>query len=132
MATTNAPRFNPAALTRIEALILLVATLDVSEAEARRQTGRTRAAPHAWFRVSDVYGSRQPLRQELIDLAEGLPPDLKAAVRDREKKLYRICEQCEEPKVPPPGRPGRRPQRFCSNACRQKTHRRRTRDTTTS
>ncbi|MFE5587199.1 hypothetical protein [Kitasatospora sp. NPDC056531] len=129
-ATTNALTFSPQAQTSIETLITLVATLDLSEAEVRRRTGKSRRGLLAEYRkqMANARHTASTVLAEIAELADGLPPDLKAAVREAERDMLSPCEQCGRPAVPPPGRTGGQPQRFCSNACRQKAHRRRTRD----
>ncbi|MFF4385125.1 hypothetical protein [Kitasatospora sp. NPDC001547] len=127
-ATTNALTFSPEASDRIDALILLVATMDLSEAEVRRQTGVTRTALLGQWNGHSRYALDQQWSWgEIRDLADGLPPNLKAAVRAVEMRLFHPCEQCQEPTVPLQSRRGGRPQRFCSRACKQKAYRHRSR-----
>ncbi|KOV32371.1 hypothetical protein ADK60_14050 [Streptomyces sp. XY431] len=133
-ATTNALTLSPRARESVGILIEMVATLDLSDAEVRRWTGKTRSALYTEYRrkVSFNHHTDVSVRvlEEIQDLADGLPPELKAAVHAVEQSMLRPCERCGELRVPPPSRAGGQPRRFCSNACRQAAHRQRTRRTT--
>ncbi|MFE7528015.1 hypothetical protein ACFU7Y_20195 [Kitasatospora sp. NPDC057542] len=124
-ATTNALTISPSARAHLEMILLLLATGDLSEAEVLRQTGMS---PIDLDRRRDLYFA-DILREgyELEGLADGLPPEVKAAVREYEERLFAYCRQCVGKNIPPPTRRGGRPQRYCSNACRQKAYRERNR-----
>ncbi|MGY0466949.1 hypothetical protein ACW14Y_42820 (plasmid) [Kitasatospora sp. cg17-2] len=128
-ATTNALTLSPGAQESVGIIIEMVATLDLSEAEVRRWTGKTRNALYAEYRrrISAHHHLTSTVQEEIQDLADGLPPELKEAVRAVEGSMLRPCEQCGALKIPPPTRAGGQPRRYCSNACRQAAHRRRAR-----
>nr|BFD96391.1 hypothetical protein KitaXyl93_77510 [Kitasatospora sp. Xyl93] len=124
-ATTNALTISPIARAHLEMLLLLLVNRDLSGAEVRKQTGVT---PIELDRQRDSY-SADTLREvyELEGLTDGLPPEVKAVVREYEERPLGYCWQCVRKTIPPPTWRGGRPQRYCSNACRQKAYRERTR-----
>ncbi|MGW2873611.1 hypothetical protein [Kitasatospora sp. NPDC001225] len=113
-------------------IIRLIALMDLPDAEINRQTGMPRYA------LLQAMGADRPLfqdpltRNELVELADGLSPTLKAAVeraaQEVELSMMRPCERCGQVTVPPQRRAGGRPRRFCSNACRQANHRQQVQD----
>ncbi|MFE4972707.1 hypothetical protein ACFRAR_11370 [Kitasatospora sp. NPDC056651] len=130
-ATTSTLRFSGRAQKNIDTLILLMATLDLSEAEVRRQTGESRS--HLLWRWKfqrtrgfgiDATQARRAL-DELRELADGLPAETKADITAVERGMLRACEWCEQLKIPPATRHGGWPQKFCSPACQQKNCRKR-------
>ncbi|MEU6236677.1 hypothetical protein [Kitasatospora sp. NPDC047058] len=133
-ATTNALELSDMAAETATVMIEMIGTVMMSNPEVLKYTGKSRQELYQEFRKR-MARARHPqgwnVSAELRDLADGLPPEMKAAVRALEQSLLRPCEQCQQP-VPPPSRSGGRPRRFCSNACRQKAHRQRTRDQPTT
>ncbi|KOV24659.1 hypothetical protein ADK60_23530, partial [Streptomyces sp. XY431] len=129
-ATTNALKLSDQAENTLAVLVEGLALLGLSEAEVRRQFGRSRRELLREYRQT-VAGARHPastVLAELNDLADGLPPDMVTALRAIEQSMLSTCEQCQRAAVPPQRKAGGRPQRYCSNACRQKAYRQRARD----
>ncbi|MFJ4671597.1 hypothetical protein [Kitasatospora purpeofusca] len=129
-ATTNALGLSDRAEELLTAMVGALSILDLSEAEVRRQFGMSRRELLREYSKQVVW-VRHPVStvpRELNDLADGLPPDLVTALRAIEQRMFSACEQCQRAAVPPQRKAGGRPQRYCSNACRQQAYRQRARD----
>ncbi|MEE1821620.1 hypothetical protein PUR61_05330 [Streptomyces sp. BE20] len=128
-ATTNALELSDTTVLTATVMVELVATVEMSDLQVHRWAGMSRRELYEEYtrRTSEARRPSSAVSSELHALVDGLPPEIKAAVRATDRSMLRPCEQCEQSVVPPPTRAGGRPQRFCSNACRQKAYRQRSR-----
>ncbi len=130
MATTNVFAISPALQESIEPVLLAIAVVGYSDNAIKQVAGMSRdqllrmLTRHLRRVVQARVQDELFLTWEDIeDLADGLPPDLRARLREIERSLLKPCEKCGRIAIEPMSTKGGSPQRFCSNACRQAEYR---------